>query len=338
MVPVTRAQVAREAGVSPSTVTYVLTGARSTSLETRQRVLDVVERLGYKPNAAAGTLAARSVRTVGVLFRYYRSAIDMNDLAYVNGVRRSVETRHMSVVLPVPDPLDTDEWLRTLVRSRGIDTAILMDVTTDDEREAILLDEEVPTVLIGTSGRLGGAPGVDADFSAMALDGMKHLARLGHRRVIAVMRDVECDEVHAHHAQFDAVKDAARACGLDLIVRAVADSPRQAVGVVEKGGLIEGATAIVTNTPVAISGVACAAAARGLSIPNDFSMISLGVSEAFGLDPALRVTEYSVDRSAMGHAAGEVLLAMVRGEPYEHHTVRPALLHSDYSTAIPPRR
>ena len=61
--PATRADVARLAGVSPSTVTYVLTGKRATSESTRNRVLHAIEELGYLPNRHASVLAAHSVRS-----------------------------------------------------------------------------------------------------------------------------------------------------------------------------------------------------------------------------------------------------------------------------------
>ena len=65
----TRADVARAAGVSPSTVTYVLTGQRSTSSSTRERVMRAVRDLDYHPNTAARSLASPVLRTVGVRFR-----------------------------------------------------------------------------------------------------------------------------------------------------------------------------------------------------------------------------------------------------------------------------
>jgi len=64
----TRADVARAAGVSPSTVTYVLTGQRSTRSSTRERVMRAVRELDYQPNITARSLASPGARTLGVLF------------------------------------------------------------------------------------------------------------------------------------------------------------------------------------------------------------------------------------------------------------------------------
>lgn len=65
---VTRSDVAREAGVSPAVVSYVLNnGPRPASSEARARVLDAVQRLGYRPNAIASALRAGSTRSIGFL-------------------------------------------------------------------------------------------------------------------------------------------------------------------------------------------------------------------------------------------------------------------------------
>ena len=159
----TRADVARLAGVSPSTVTYVLTGTRSTSVGTRERVHRAIEELGYHPNSHASMLAARSARTVGVLFRLQRHSIDVNDLDYVDGVRQRIEPEGIHVVVPLSGASTAGDDLVRLVRSRTLDAAILMDVAHDDERERILTEEHVPTVLIGTSGT-SGTPSIDVDF------------------------------------------------------------------------------------------------------------------------------------------------------------------------------
>ena len=66
--PVTRSDVAREAGVSPAVVSYVLNnGPRPASTEARARVLDAVRRLGYRPNAIASALRAGSTQSIGFL-------------------------------------------------------------------------------------------------------------------------------------------------------------------------------------------------------------------------------------------------------------------------------
>src|SRR3954462_13437579 len=64
---VTLADVARRAGVSASTVSYVLSGKRSISAQTRRRVQTAIEALGYHPNAGARALASRRSNIIALM-------------------------------------------------------------------------------------------------------------------------------------------------------------------------------------------------------------------------------------------------------------------------------
>ncbi|MBE6481892.1 MAG: LacI family transcriptional regulator [Actinomyces ruminicola] len=330
----TRADVARLAGVSPSTVTYVLTGQRPTTRATRERVQRAIDELGYRPNRHASVLAARSVRTVGVLFRMQRSGIDANDLEYIEGLRESVEPLGIQVFVPVGRRYSRSA-LEGLVRSRALDAAVLMDVAPDDEREEYLLGQGVPTVLIGTSHRTGGAPGVDADFEQMADLGVRHLLDLGHRRILFLMRDVRADRSNAYTAQSRAVRSAARRHGVAAVFRTCPDNVIAGAREVEPTGLPEGCTAVVSNNPHALEGVIAAAWARGLSLPGDLSAVSVGLTVARAQSGDL-VTEVGVDRPALGRRAGALLLRSLEGEPVSGvELVAPRLI--DHGSTAPPR-
>ena len=329
----TRADVARAAGVSPSTVTYVLTGQRSTRSSTRERVMRAVRELDYHPNTAARSLASPVLRTVGVLFRRQRSTIDANDLDYVDGIRRALEPSGLQVVIPVMTSSAPLIELRSLVRSGSLGGVILMDVSQDDEREAMLLEEKIPTVLIGSSGCAVGAPGVDTDFAQMAHAAVEHLAGLGHRRIVALMRETSADDAHARQDQAQELLHAAVDLGVDVLVRQVPELALAGSEIVGADGLVEGRSAVVSNNPAALVGLACAAQAHGLSIPADLSVLTLGITECHGRQGDA-FSEFSVDREAMGAAAGSLLIARLRGEPepVEHRTLMPVFLRNRGST------
>ena len=330
----TRADVARAAGVSPSTVTYVLTGQRSTRSSTRQRVMRAVRELDYHPNTAARSLASPVLRTVGVLFRRQRSTIDANDLDYVDGVRRALAPSGIQVVIPVMTSSTPLIELRSLVRSGALGGVVLMDVADGDEREAMLLEEKITTVLIGSSDRAGGAPGIDTDFAQMAHAGVEHLAGLGHRRIVALMRETTDDDAHVRQDQAHELLRAADDLGVDVLVRQVPELALAGGDIVGADGLVDGRTAVISNNPAALVGLACAVQAHGLSIPADLSVLTLGVTECRGRQRE-SFSELSVDREAMGAAAGSLLLARLRGEPdpVERRRLMPAFLRDRGSTA-----
>ena len=320
----TRADVARAAGVSPSTVTYVLSGQRSTSSSTRERVMRAVRELDYHPNTAARSLASPVLRTVGVLFRRQRSTIDANDLEYVDGVRRALAPSGIQVVIPVMTSSAPLIELRSLVRSGALGGVVLMDVA----------EEKVPAVLIGSSDRAGGAPGIDADFTQMARAGVEHLAGLGHCRIVALLRETASDDAHARQDQAHELLRAAQERGLELLVRQVPEAALAGADIVEAGGLIEGCSAVLSNNPAAVVGLACAAQAHGLSVPADLSVLTLGVTQDSGRHGEA-FSELSVDREAMGTEAGSLLLSRLRGEPDppQRRRLIPAVLTDRGSTA-----
>ena len=308
----TRADVARAAGVSPSTVTYVLTGQRSTRSSTRERVMRAVRELDYHPNTAARSLASPVLRTVGVLFRRQRSTIDANDLDYVDGVRRALAPSGIQVVIPVMAASTPLIELRSLVRSGALGGV----------------------VLIGASDRAGGAPGIDADFAQMARAGVEHLSELGHRRIVALMRETASDDAHARQDQARELLRAAQDLGVEVLVRQVPEAALAGAEIVEAEGLIEGCSAVLSNNPAAVLGLACAAQAHGLSVPADLSVLTLGISQDSG-HPAEAFSELSVDREAMGAEAGSLLLRCLRGEPgpSQYRGLMPAVLTDRGTTA-----
>lgn len=332
----TRADVARRAGVSPSTVTYVLTGQRSTSQATRERVRRAIEELGYQPNLLASSLASRSVRSVGVLLRMERESVEVEDLLYIDGVRAGVEGAGIQVVVPMGLRSRPQDNLHDLIRSRSIDSAILMDVAIDDEREAFLLQEGVPTVLIGTSGRPGGAPSIDADFDQMAELAMRHLAGLGHERVLMVTRSPDVETARAYQVQHEAVRSVAARVGLTGVYRALPDNVIFGGQLVGPQGLIEGCTAVLSNNPAVLSGILAAARALDLTVPRDLSAMSMGALVSGGTGEVL-LSAADVDAYEMGRSAGDMLVRLIKEPGLEEHLSMPATIIDRETTGPAPR-
>ena len=303
----TRADVARLAGVSPSTVSYVLSGKRPTSPETQERVRQVVKELGYSPNNLASGLASPAIRTIGVFFRLHRLIVDTTDLSYVAGVREAAHEGGARVVLPVIRGESPLQDLQNLVRSRSIDAAVLMDVVQDDEREPLLLNEQIPTVMIGSSGREAGAPSIDADFSQETRLCLEHLQVLGHRRVLAAMREVHAGGPHVYHQQVHTLRENAEQLGMELDVHCTAESVLDGARMVSQDGLVGSCTAFIPNNTKAMNGIVCAADAYGMQMPRDYSGVALGLSEE-AATPQRLLTESSVNRRDMGYRAGKLLL------------------------------
>jgi DNA-binding LacI/PurR family transcriptional regulator len=173
--------VARAAGVSPSTVSYVLSGHRPISAKTRARVEAAIAELRYHPHAGARALAS-SKTNVLALVAPLRADINVPVIMqFVTAVVAAARTYNHDVLL-----LTKDEGTAGLERVAGaamVDALIVMDVERDDARVPALRRLRQPSVLIGMPDRPGDISCVDLDFAATGSECVRHLAGHGHRRV-----------------------------------------------------------------------------------------------------------------------------------------------------------
>ncbi len=183
----TQADVARLAGVSTATVSYVVnnlaTGRVPISEETRQRVLEAIEALGYEPDARAQALRSGHTRTVGLILpdihnpHFWQTA---------DGVEQELRAAGYHLLLSTAD-LDPDhgkEIFKEMSRQRT-DGLILMSafIFQSEEAQKILtrlIKRRFPVVKIGEH------PTIDcvvSDYEAATREAMAYLLSLQHRRI-----------------------------------------------------------------------------------------------------------------------------------------------------------
>lgn len=174
--------VAQRAGVAPSTVSYVFNGSRSISEETRRRVQEAVDALGYHPRASARTL--RSSRTHVIALALPRAAglqhtvdgrfaIDVSDAA--NG---------LGYDLLLTTSQDKAEGLRRVALSGLADAAVLMAVDMEDARIDVVRELVFPAALIGRPADEDALPWTDLDWEEAAALAVSELAAAGHRDMV----------------------------------------------------------------------------------------------------------------------------------------------------------
>lgn len=178
---ITIKDVARHAGVSISTVSYVLSGKRPISRATSQRVHRSIRELGFHPNAGARALA--SSRT-NVLALVVPLRADLNLPVIMQFVSSIVTTArgHDYDVLLLTKESGADEVHRVVASARA-DAVIVMDVEARDPRIPALRELDVPVVLIGVPADPSGLHCVDLDFTTSGARTVAHLADLGHRSI-----------------------------------------------------------------------------------------------------------------------------------------------------------
>lgn len=180
---VTISEVARHAGVSVSTVSYVLSGKRVISEGTRQRVLAGIRALGYHPHAGARSLASNRSSLIALMLPPHADTHTARFTAAVALAARSFDHD----VLLVPSSSDAD-GVRRLAAGSIVDGLILMDPSLVH----VLRTSGIAGILIGHCADNPGVSCVDLDRTAAGAACADRLADLGHS-VLALLGPVDRD-------------------------------------------------------------------------------------------------------------------------------------------------
>lgn len=324
--------VARVAGVSPSTVSQVLNGNdRICSAETAERVRRVARELGYQPSAIARALARGRTHTIAVLGEY---AGDMHALPMLEGVHELAKSfgYHVSVVTPGRD------YQRFADRRFDV-LLIARDIATADEIAASLAGSNQIVLAAGSSFSRPPSNVLCAWWSnqqgtALLAD---HLAALGHRRVAYL------GEVSLGHGKGDLFAAAASARGMTVIVlRAELGAEDMAIGAAHARQALDldpRPTALVGRTDAVALGALHALCEAGLRVPDDISLAGYyDFSYSAYLSPSL-TTVYTPFRECAVTVLTEALEALDKSPfiPPEPRLLElPAELRVRGSTGRPP--
>ena len=132
----TIADVARQAGVAPSTVSHALSGKRPIAAATRERIITAARELGFEPNATAGNLRARRTHTVGLSLPVDgpgQTLLHGPFAEYVADIADRLAAHDDKVLCLVARSPEASDLAR-LVRGGHLDGLILPQVHLDDPR------------------------------------------------------------------------------------------------------------------------------------------------------------------------------------------------------------
>ncbi len=322
---VTSLDVARRAGVSRTTVSFVLNkvAGMQISEETRTRVLDAARELGYVPDAAAQALASGRSQTIGLLLARRQQVIasDMYLIQMMEVLVREAKLQGMRLLLEVVEDFGNHESYLKLVRSNSIDGILYSGPRFDDEALRSLVDQGVPTVL------MGALPGtsyayVDVDNRAAAFRAVEHLMQLNHTRIGCITN--ASPSYVAAVERLQGYKDAMAARGLpfevDLVRYGDFDSES---GFLQMHSLLDSnpdLTAVFVASDVVAFGAMAAVRQRGLRIPQDISLVGFDdVPVARYVDPSLTTIQLPV--VDLARRASEMVVGLIRGEKSLHAQV-----------------
>ncbi|MEU9276029.1 LacI family DNA-binding transcriptional regulator [Streptomyces sp. NPDC048342] len=307
--------VARHAGVSPSTVSYALSGKRPISEETRRRIEASIRELGYRPHAGARALAS-SRSNVLALVVPLRSGIHVPVvMQFAVSVVTTARRYDHDVLLLTQE--EGEEGLRRVADTALVDALIVMDVQLHDPRLPLLRALERPSVLIGFPAAAEGLTCVDLDFKAAGELCVQRLAGLGHRVVALVGSPPEVYVRETAFAQrvVQGFTAAADRNGMASSVHPCEATPAGARRIAEQLLREQPAlTGVVVHNEAVLEPLIDAFEQLGLRVPVDLSVTAICPDElAAGL--RVPVTSVALPTAELGERAAELLMRKLDGDP-----------------------
>jgi LacI family transcriptional regulator len=331
---VTIADVAARAGVGASTVSRVLNDGQ-VSAPARERVLEAMSDLAYRPQASARALASGSTGMLGMVIPFFShpSAVER-----VRGVVAALdESPFELVVCNVSDATQRDEYLGPRAPVDRSDGLLVISLAPRDDEVEALLARGVPVVLVDAHHpRLPRVVVDDVQGGEMAT---RHLLELGHERIAFVgdSTDPRFGFVSSRQ-RFAGYCNALAAAGIPLKHRLQRFGPhgrRVAHRVTsELLALDDPPTAIFAASDTQALGVLEAAGYEGVDVPGELSVIGFDDLE---VAPYIGLTTVAQPLYESGRRGVERLLALLDGEDSEPLEERLDLRLEVRRTTAPPR-
>lgn len=319
--------VAREAGVSTTTVSYVLNQKPSETIspETTQRVWEAVQKLNYVPNLNARSLSSKRTNLIGVVIPQTEPG---KEFMFANpfygellsALEYTARMHGYHLLLSGPE---TNQSYMQIARNRGVDGIVIVGSYPSQSLDE-LHQLSVPVVLVDTYVK-------DPVFHTVGIDdrmggrmATQYLLERGHRKIAFVSGSVS--EYGVNQKRYQGYLDALRQAGIEadeswLYLRTVEfeSGKRAAEALFQRN---TGITAAFVTADILGLGLIKGLHKLGMRVPDDFSVIGFDdVSLAEMCEPSL--TTVRQDIAAKGKQAVEIILEALEGEPQKQEHILP---------------
>ncbi|WP_218617275.1 LacI family DNA-binding transcriptional regulator [Cryptosporangium aurantiacum] len=312
------------AGVSVGTASKALNDRGSLRAETRRRVQEAAERLGFQANAAARTLNTGRTYTVGMITT---DSIGRFSIPLMLGAEDALGAGQMSVLLcdARDDPIREQYYLRALL-TRRVD-GIIVTGRRAQARAPLAVDLPVPVVYAFVSSTDPADCSVVPDEAGGAVKAVEHLRATGRRRIAHVTGP-------DHHTS---ARVRAEAAGPGLVRPPLFGEWSEAWGRQAAGMLLAEKTdfdAVFAGSDQIARGVVDTLRAAGRRVPEDVAVIGFDNWDVMVSASQPPLSSVDMDLDGLGRTAANLLLAAINGEPAPGRHVRPCRLVLRESTAV----
>lgn len=321
---ITIRDVANKAGVSVTTVSRVLNGKDDISEPTIQKVLAVVQELGYASSLAARGMRSHRTNLIGLILHDVASLYSQE---IMRGVNQAIARIDKDLIIYTSGGLNRENVAQherhyvALLNGSVTDGAIMVTPT------ATQFTTHAPLVIIDPNTEAPDYPAIIATNQEGALAAMSYLIDLGHRRIGHIAGEMK---LISASQRLQGYKDSLAVAGIplneDLIEMGDYTTETAVICARKLLSLPDRPTAIFAANDASAIGVYQAARELGLQIPGDLSVIGFdNLRDAAHLNPPLTTIDQPLEK--MGTIATEMLVELVKGKPLPINPAEPANLY-----------
>lgn len=328
--PPTLAEIAVSAGVSKSLVSIALRGDGGVKTETRRRIIEVAEALGYPSNALARRLVKPGPRIIGALVTDLTNPFHTEVVAGIE----SLAERHSCSVMIANGRQDRD-WMATQLQTfLTLDVDGIVVVSTWVEPDALsAAAARAPIVVVGSSaGELTGIDTVESDDEHGTGQAVDHLVAMGHSRIAFVTESNRASSTRRYAGYRQAMR---RMYGEDLAQSVSIDELERDRGLLASLVRERRATGMIAANDMTAIRLAGLAEDLGIRMPQELSIV--------GYDNTLlartfrpRLSSVDQPRHDMGERAVQMVLERLSGRDFDCHEILKPRLVTRESTWMPP--
>lgn len=306
---VTIKDVARETGLALSTVSNALSGKPLVKAETRDYVVEVADRLGYRASIVARSLRSQRSYAIGVLIE---DVANPSASAFVRGVEDGVNRAGCTLLLANTDgDLERQVSAMRALVDRQVDGLVMISQHLADERVRDILRGGVPSVLVQRRDPLLDLDYVGADNSDGIREALNYAHMLGHRRIGFLAGPLVSSSARERLATF---REMVGELGLDEADDLICEGRYSLEVGMEAAGFYSGMphrpTCILASNDMSAIGLMQGLGERGLSVPGDISVIGLDDIELARIK-AIDLSTIRLEKRAIGAEAARLLLERV---------------------------
>lgn len=312
---VTLKTIADEAGVSITTVSRALAGYDDVNRETRRRIIEIAERLGYQPNLAARHLRSKQTNTIGMVIPRTAHFSDPFYIELLSSVGRQASEHGYDLLISAQMRGEGElSAYRRMVAGGRVDGMVLARILQHDPRIDYLQENLHPFVTFGRSER-SRHPYIDVDGAYGMRKLVEHFVSYGHRVFGLVLSPQELAFTsQRYNGVQNALAESGLHCPAEYVMQGNLTRQSGALAAEQLMALPTPPTVILAYNDLMALGVMDAIRARGLRVGDDIAVAGFDdIPAASTADPPLTTIRQPID--GVGHRLVDMLVQIMRAEP-----------------------